>query len=87
MSNSVRKIFAYANSDFQQEGEAEGGLTAVEFKQLLDKFNLPMSATEYQVSSTVRKVAPPQRSTRPPARPYLLPSEERFKNVQVKTTR
>jgi hypothetical protein len=38
----VRKIFAHANSDFQRAGEAEGGLTKPEFKQLLDKFNIPM---------------------------------------------
>jgi hypothetical protein len=38
----VRKIFAHANSDFQRAGEAEGGLSKEEFKQLLDKFNIPM---------------------------------------------
>jgi hypothetical protein len=34
MSTSVRKVFAHANSDYQRAGEAEGGLSPDEFKQV-----------------------------------------------------
>jgi hypothetical protein len=47
MSNSVRKIFQHANTDFQRAGEAEGGLNKVEFKSILDKFNIPMKDDEF----------------------------------------
>jgi len=45
----VRKIFAHANSDFQRAGELEGGLSREEFKQLLDKFNIPMLDVSFRI--------------------------------------
>mmetsp|Transcript_34939 Transcript_34939/g.45056 ORF Transcript_34939/g.45056 Transcript_34939/m.45056 type:complete len:306 (+) Transcript_34939:87-1004(+) len=46
MSNSVRKIFQHANTDFQTEAEVEGGLNKEEFSTILDKFNIPMKPSE-----------------------------------------
>ena len=45
----MRKIFAHANSDFQRAGELEGGLSREEFKQLLDKFNIPMLDVSFRI--------------------------------------
>lgn len=42
-STSVRKLYQTANFNFQQEGEAEGGLSKEEFKSLFDKFNIPIT--------------------------------------------
>lgn len=47
MSNSVRKIFQHANTDFQTEHEIEGGLNKAEFFTILDKFNIPMKVVGF----------------------------------------